>query len=264
MRTIAVLIPTYKPGDYLESCLKSIDNQTLPKERFKVYMALNGPKQGYDTYIRNLLLSFSFSYELFYLEEASVSNARNYLIDNSDEPFIVFIDDDDLVSVNYLEELYIASDKTILGISNVKNFSNDISSLKDNYIGNAFLKINPIEKSKYKTRKYYSSPCAKMIHRMIIADTRFDINLSIGEDSLFMAELSHRVKSVRKTVETACYYVCEREGSATRKKIDRKKEFERITYLLRRYSQMLFSPHYDRIFIMTRIAATLKHIKRLI
>lgn len=261
---VSVLVPTYKAGGYIYKCFESLDGQTLSKNDFKVYVALNGPKEECEQYVLMTLNRFSFKYEYLYLEQAGVSNARNALIGISTEPFIVFIDDDDQVSPNYLEELLQASDEKTIGISNIKNFVNDITSLKENYMGNTFSKINDSETSKYKSRKYFSSPCAKMIHRNIIADTRFDTNLAIGEDSLFMAELSHRVKAVKKTSETACYYVCEREGSASRAKIDKKKEFKRIVYLLGRYSKMLFLPRYERLFIMTRIAATLSHIKRLV
>ncbi|WP_313206017.1 glycosyltransferase [Psychrobacter faecalis] len=259
MSEISILIPTYKPSWYLERCLRSIENQSLPKDKFKVYIALNGPKDNFEEVIHSALDSTNFDYEFFYLELASVSNTRNYLIENSAEEYIVFVDDDDVISKNYLEELLKVSDATNIGIANVYNFSESLDDLKESYIGKSFEKLEKTTSSKYKSRKYFSSPWAKMIHRTIINDVRFDINLAIGEDSLFMAQLSNRVKSVRKTVETACYYVYEREGSATRQKIDKKKELKRIVYLLKEYSKMLLSFRYNTLFIMTRVAATLMH-----
>ena len=263
MFSIAVLIPTYQPNWYLERCLKSIDNQTLPKDKFKVYIALNGPKDGFDDFILSTLKSINLEYEFFYLEQASVSNARNFLIDNSTEEFVVFVDDDDVLSDNYLEELLKVSDTTNIGIANVYNFSESLDDLKESYIGKSFEKLEKTTSSKYKSRKYFSSPCAKMIHRTIINDVRFDINLAIGEDSLFMAKISHKVQNVKKTAASACYYVYEREGSATRQKIDKKKELKRIVYLLKEYSKMLLSFRYNTLFIITRVAATLMHGRKL-
>ncbi|MDM1706951.1 glycosyltransferase family A protein [Thiopseudomonas alkaliphila] len=263
MSKLAVLIPTYKPAAYLESCLEMLDKQDLSKRFYKVYVALNGTKEKYEEYVLNVLGKFDFDYEYLYLEKAGVSNARNKLIEISTEEFIVFIDDDDLISASYLSELLKVSGETTIGISNVKNFVVDMITLKENYIGCTFSKIRDVEPSKYRSRKYYSSPWGKMIHRNIIADTRFDTNLAIGEDSLFMAKLSYRVNLMKKTSKMACYYVREREGSATRKKIKRKKELKRICYLLKEYSKMLFLPHYERLFITTRIVATLMHGRRL-
>lgn len=264
MLKVSVCIPTFKPGYYMLACLKSIENQTLSKDLFKVYIALNGSDQSYKQYIEDILKKFSFNYELFFLDKSGVSNARNFLICNSKEDYIVFVDDDDIVSSSYLNELLKASSFNIMGISNIYNFYENLNDLSKSYIGLCFDKLSNITYSKVKSRKYYSSPCAKMIHRNIIGDTRFDTRLSIGEDSLFMAQLSHRVKAVRKTSPNACYYVNKRIGSVTRKKINKKKELKRILYLLGEYSKMLLNFQYGTLFILTRIIATLMHGKRLI
>ncbi|OCL99251.1 putative glycosyltransferase EpsJ [Aliarcobacter thereius] len=262
MSKISVLIPTYKPQEYIEKCFDSIEKQTLSKEFFKVYIALNGDRNPYYEYIESLLTKYSFKSEFIYLEEIGVSNARNKLIDISKEPFITFIDDDDIISENYLENLLEIADENYISIANVYNFEKDINEKKENYIGNCFLSLNNIEKSKYKTRKYFSSPCAKLINRKMIGDVRFDTKLKIGEDSLFMAEISNKVEGLKKTTEDTIYYVFERAGSATRKKIDKKEEFKRIIYLVGIYIKMLFG-NYNKIFIMTRIAATMKHLKNI-
>lgn len=260
---VSVLVPTYKPGDYISHCLQSINSQTLNKSQFKVYIALNGSDRSFETYLQGMLQNFTFQHELFFLEQAGVSNARNFLIDKSTEEFVVFVDDDDLLSENYLEALLLVSTADIMGIANIYNFNKSLDELSENYIGKSFKTLQQYTTSKYKSRKYFSSPCAKMIHRSIIGDVRFDTKLAIGEDSLFMAQLSHRVKAIYKTTESACYYVYERQGSVTRQEIDKKKEFKRIVYLLKEYSKMLLSFNYGFLFIMTRIAATLKHGKKL-
>lgn len=260
---ISVIIPTYKPDNYIFRCLQSIDCQTLSKEEFKVYIALNGPKDSYEEVIDTALENTSFNYELFYLEEAGVSNARNYLIENSNEPFVTFIDDDDCISPIYLESLLRASSVDTIGISNVYDFEHDISERKPDFIGQCFLKLATVERSKFKSRKYFSSPWAKLIHRNIIGSTRFNTKLTMSEDALFMAELSNKVSAVRKASSEAIYYVYERPNSASRKKIKRLDEIERILYLTLQYTKLFFNPRYDRLFIATRIAATLKFVKRI-
>ena len=39
---ITVIIPTYKPQNYLWECLNSLQSQTLPKDDFEVVLVLNG------------------------------------------------------------------------------------------------------------------------------------------------------------------------------------------------------------------------------
>ena len=263
MSKIAILIPTYKPDDYIINCFDSIENQTIDKSKFTVYLALNGSDKPYELFLQKLLKRYTFDCNQYFIEQAGVSNARNFLIENSKEDFITFVDDDDQLSPNYLEELLNASSETVLGISNVYNFENSIDEYKENYIGKCFSKLQPLTKSKYKSRKYFSSPWAKLIHRNIISDTRFDTKLSIGEDSLFMAKLSPRVEAVQKTDKSACYHVFERANSATRKKIVIKAELKRFVYLLKEYGKLLFNKSYDKIFILTRIFATFLQLKRI-
>ncbi|WP_201603427.1 glycosyltransferase family 2 protein [Psychrobacter submarinus] len=263
MSDIAVLVPTYKPGDYLERCLDSLENQTLSRSEFKVYLVLNGSEGSYKVYIQTVLQNYHFNYEFFDIKEAGVSNARNFLIENSTEDFIVFLDDDDLISQNYLAELRSVTSESFMGITNIVNFEKDLSSLKSNYIGNSFLKLKSIETSKTKSRKYFSSPVAKMLHRKMIGETRFNTNLSVGEDSLFMTEISNKIKGIKKTDNDVLYYVCEREGSATRSRIDKPKEIKRVAYLTYLYSKMLFSPRSDKTFLLTRVLATVRHLKKI-
>ncbi len=263
MNNVAVLIPSFKPQDYFEKCLFSLNKQSLSRDKFCVYIALNGPQYPYENYIFDLLEKMSFKYKYLYIKQPGVSNARNKLIENSNEEFIVFIDDDDLVSKNYLENLLKVSTDESIGISNIYNFEKDINNLKENYIGKRFELLDDSEISKYKIRKYFSSPMAKMIHRDMIQDIRFDEKVSKGEDSLFMAMLSQNVLGVKKTDKDTCYYVYEREGSATRKKIQKTEELRTIFYLTSQYIRLFFKNDYEKLFILTRIVATLRKLLKL-
>lgn len=259
---IAIILPSYKPSWYLDRCLFSLDSQSLSKDKFKVYLALNGPKGSYEVFVLNLMAKYSFMYEYIYIEEASVSNARNRLIDISNEEYITFIDDDDVISESYLEQLlhYVSADH--ISVSNVLNFTDSIDNVTENYIGKNFSTLKDTETSLFKARKFFSSPWAKLIPRKIIGPTRFDPKLKVGEDSLFMAELSKRVQGIRKTDSSACYYVYQREGSASRKKVVRMEEIKRVFYLVATYGTMLFKGG-DFRFIFSRIAASMMHLRKI-
>lgn len=263
MESIAIIIPTYRPGSYFDACLKSINNQTIRKEHYKVYICLNGDQHPFKAEVAHILQKFQFQYELFCTSQAGVSNARNILLEKSEENFIVFIDDDDIVSRNYLQELLTVTSIDVMGISNVANFLTETEQVTENYIGSAFKKIRSIETSKFKSRKFFSSPCCKMLHRDMIGDIRFDPRLSKGEDALFMAMISPRIIAVRKTSEDTTYYVRERPGSATRKKGSLLQDCFGLNYVCTQYIKLFVKRDYDKIFILTRIAATLIHYARM-
>lgn len=64
MAKISVLIPSFKPGEYIQRCLKSLEQQTIDKNDFTVYVALNGPKQPYYDFLYEVLKDFTFSYKV--------------------------------------------------------------------------------------------------------------------------------------------------------------------------------------------------------
>lgn len=259
---VSVLIPTFKPADYIESCLASLERQKLSKDKFKVYIALNGPKENFEEVIFSALKSTSFEYEFFYLEKSGVSNARNFLINNSSEEYIVFVDDDDVLSDNYLSDLISVTNSDFMGICNTKNFEFSVEAAKENFMSRSYVDLKSVEVSKFKSRKYYSSPWAKMLHRKMISNFRFDERVTHGEDALFMATISKNIAGVQKVSSDACYYVYERPNSASRKKPNRLDELKRIQYLTVKYIKLFFQPGYSKLFIATRIAATFRYIRR--
>ncbi len=105
---ISVIIPSYKPDNYIYKCLESVARQDISKQRFEVIIVLNGCNEPYHTDIKLFLQQKFQGIKTFLLQTdvAGVSNARNIGLDNARGEYIAFIDDDDIVSENYLSELY--------------------------------------------------------------------------------------------------------------------------------------------------------------
>jgi glycosyltransferase involved in cell wall biosynthesis len=260
-KKVAVLIPTYQPKEYLERCLKAIENQSLDKEHFRVYIGLNGPKEHYEAFVLKVLEQITFQFKYIYIEEAGVSNARNALLDTSTEEFVAFVDDDDVISENYLKNLLEVSTDKYLGISKIYNFQYDIHTLTQNNVGTSYEALADSEYSIYRARKYFSSPWGKVLSRDMIGKIRFDTNLSLGEDGLFMAMISNNITGLKKTKTEAVYYVYERESSTSRKRRSMGEKVKISLYLVQKYILLLFGRGYNRLFILSRIAATMSALK---
>lgn len=260
MKKVAVLIPSYQPKEYIDRCLSSLENQTLSKEKYCIYIALNGQKDPYEKYIKSIIEKMNSTCRYLYIKEAGVSNARNRLLDYSTEDYVVFVDDDDVVSENYLENLLEISSESYMGISNIVNFRREINDFTENYIGKLFINLSDVEVSKFKIRKYFSSPWAKIIHRKMIKDYKFDIKLKNGEDGLFMAMISKNILGTCKTSKDTYYYVFERAESASRIKRSLSDRFTAFSYLSKKYTRLLITTGYDKVFILTRLAATLRYV----
>lgn len=261
-QSVAVIIPTYRPGKYLYECLNSINEQTLGKEKFRVYICLNGDKDPYERQLREGLRNCEFDYELILISDSGVSRARNALLDKSKEEFVVFIDDDDVVSKDYLEGLLNVTSCKVMGIARVCCFCSNVTHASENYIGTSFAKLRAVETSKVKSRKYFSSPCGKMLSREMIGGVRFDQRLSKGEDALFMAMIAPNIAATKKAHGESIYYVRERPGSLTRRKIGLSHEWAGLSYLLSQYFQLFFKGRGQRVFVLTRLVAISIHFCR--
>ncbi|MCK5780942.1 MAG: glycosyltransferase family 2 protein [Psychrilyobacter sp.] len=257
---VAVILPTYKPQDYIIECFKSLEIQTLKKNEFCVYIGLNGSSKEFEKYILDQLKNFSFKYKFLFIENPGVSNARNKLLDVSMEDYIVFVDDDDIISKYYLEELLELTDEKTLGISDSKNFIKEISCLEENPWGKLYKTLKLEEKSKFKVRRYFSCPVSKMIHRKMVENYKFDINLKLGEDTLFMTYISKNIDLVKKTSENACYYIRVRETSSSRRHGGKWNKIKASFYSFRQFVKIFFTAGYEKLFLLTRIVALVKYI----
>ena len=260
---ISIIIPTYKPGSYLKDCLESINNQTMDKKCFEVIIVLNGVIKPYIEYIYSLTKMYDFNSVVIPTETPGVSNARNLGLSRTQGEYVCFIDDDDKISPSYLENLYSKATPNNIVASNVKAFYNNSNKTENDYIASAYKKLinknSPL--SVFKGRKFMSSSCCKIISRRIIQDVRFDTNLKIGEDSVFMAKISKKVKSIVLSDSSAIYYRRLRAGSASRVKQPILKKCNIVFKLLKKYTKML-TPSYNIPFIATRIVAALLKLAR--
>lgn len=210
---ISVIIPTYKPQDYLWECLNSLVNQTFSKEDFEVILVLNGCtepwKRDIETYIHANMQGINVNF--IHAEQGGVSNARNIALNIAKGEYITFLDDDDYISPTYLMELFDIASKDVIALCYPLSFEDGTKDYKPFYISKDF---SNKQCHWYQARRYFNGPVYKLIHRDIIADRRFDTQFSHGEDSLFMFCISNRFKQVSFTSKDAVYYRRNRVGSA--------------------------------------------------
>lgn len=260
---ISVIIPSYKPKDYLWECLDSLYNQTLDKSRYEVVLILNGCCEPWKSSILNWIKDHpSLIISFIQTDNGGVSNARNIGIDNANGEYIAFIDDDDYVSLSYLEKLLALSSPENVALTDSIYFADETRTLNyDNVHHKEYLKLKDLNNpTLYQSRRFFNGPVMKLIHKDIISNRRFDIRFVNGEDSLFMALISDRIKSCKFCSSDAVYYRRIRTNSATTKKRPR---IHLLYNSLKAISQYLkywiLKPlGYKSVFMASRIAAQIK------
>lgn len=261
---ISVVIPTFKPENYIFDCLDSIKNQTFCKCDFTIIIVLNGPKYPfYDILQGYAETSKLLNIQIIYTETKGVSNARNLALDIIFTKYVVFMDDDDIISSNYLAELYKKIDENKIAVSNVKTFKNDLCALGDDYISRCFMKLKYNQKyNLFKYRGFLSSVCGKIIPVSIIGKNRFNRNFNIGEDCLFVFSISNRIREITLCEDNVVYYRRLRDGSATRCTSSIKELLAHAITTIISYTGIYLSKpfQYNLLFYFSRIFATVLEV----
>lgn len=259
---ISVIIPTFKPKDYLWECLDSLKNQDIEKEKYEVLIILNGEKEPYYSDILSYINKNQLSnFKLNYTNLAGVSNARNIGLDISQGENIVFIDDDDYISRNYLralndkveENTIVVTNNLMFGSLSKLKVKNNIEFIEDNY-------SNDIIKNK----RNFDVVSRKIIPKNIIGITRFRQELKNSEDTVFMIEISKNIKAIKTTSKNVIYYRRVRENSAHFRKKSKSKMI--INYLIQSKYMLIFlmKKGYNKKLLIGRLLYLIKGILSLI
>ncbi len=261
---ISVIIPTFKPQEYIWSLLDSLRSQVLQSDCFEILIILNGCNEPFrskiELYINSKLSALTV--KLFQTDKPGVSNARNIGIDNARGEFVCFIDDDDIVSPSYLLEMLCIAQKKIIPVSYMLSFSSSIDNAFPDYITRNFELYSDRETcSIFQLRKFMSTSCCKLIPMCAIGDRRFDVSFQNGEDSLFMALISDNIAKLKLTSRDAVYYRRIRGESLSRSQ-SKKAKVKNGLRLARQFLLLyLKKPHsYNALFYVTRILASLRKV----
>ncbi|MBP3596060.1 MAG: glycosyltransferase [Clostridia bacterium] len=214
---ISIIIPVYNTANYLEKCLNSILNQTY--KNLDIILINDGSKDNsLDICMKYKILDKRIS--VLTQENKGVSAARNLGIDNAKGEYIIFIDSDDYIDLKMIEVLYKniqAYDVSICNYSKVydKKIVNHKISDKEILSQKEFV-INIFCDDMYGGYLWN-----KLIRKQIIGNIRFNENLSIMEDLVFLIDISENIKNVIYKSDYFFYnYVIRRNSAINSKNIN--------------------------------------------
>lgn len=251
---VSVIIPSYRPQDYTTECLDSLKKQTLSQNDFEVVVILNGEREPYESFLRQAMPSNG---RLLYSPVASACSSRNMGIDNARGEYICFIDDDDKVSPNYLEELLKVARPHVVAASNSLSLYPDGHLESNPYSQEYHRHVGKGTRPFYLPKKIFSIPWMKMIHRDVIGDRRFNNAFPSGQDVLLMFEISDRMDKVQFTASAeAIYYRRKREDGLHVMSLSRRiSKYGRLAWA---YTRLYFRhpTRYNIYFYLTRLLAS--------
>lgn len=219
---VSVIIPVYNVEAYIRECLDSLINQTL--EDIEI-ICINDGSRDLSPQILDEYEKKDSRIKVIHQKNQKQGAARNRGIEIAKGKYIAFIDSDDWVEDNYLEELYNACEENqvnsaVASILRVKgNYSRWALHLtsKSIYHGTNEI-IKGIKKNLQTPAKFYKTENIKHL--------RFQEQV-FYEDAPFILKGFHSAQSLI-TVPTTTYYYRSNPNSTIKSKLDIKHENDKI------------------------------------
>lgn len=103
MAKVSVIIPFYNEQKHIEECLLSVVNQTL--KEIEIILVNDGSTDGSVKAIEHIVLT-DVRIKLVYQKNGGLGPARNHGLSIATGEYVAFIDSDDFIALDMMEEMY--------------------------------------------------------------------------------------------------------------------------------------------------------------
>lgn len=192
---VSIIVPMYNSEKYIERCVKSLINQSY--KNIEIILIDDGSKDK-TIEILKLYNNKDSRIKLYKKKNSGASSARNYGLEKCTGDYILFVDADDYIDANMVQDMVSMVDIT----ENTMVFSgnDEIYSDKIEY-RNLFIDIKDKDSiSKDVVMREIASGragliCSKLIPKFIVDrfSIRFDESIKMSEDQLFFLELAQYI-----------------------------------------------------------------------
>lgn len=216
---ISIIVPVYKAESTLNKCADSLLNQTY--SNIEVVLVDDGSPDNSPS-ICDEITKLDNRVKTIHIPNGGVSNARNIGMQNAVGDYLCFVDSDDYVDANYIQNfvdgLTESADLVFQGINEVKDNGDIIKKVPDYGIyceDNVLEGISDI--NKYSMFGYV---CNKLYRRSIIKEHNitFRTDINISEDRIFALQYMAYVKEMRTINKSAYFYIMQTTGLTLRQR----------------------------------------------
>lgn len=211
---LSVIIPMYNSEKYVKRTIVSLEKQTVSDDMYEIVIVNDGSTDRSYT-ICELLAQEYNNIVLVSQPNGGVSKARNKGIEYARGKWITFLDSDDYVTNNYVEEiLEVSEDYEYVIFDNYKENETKVTIEKEwikNFLNTKISKQQTIE---WICDQRLNAPWDKRFLKNVIIthSLSFDENLNMGEDLLFNLEYVLKVNTIYVSGEALCIHTANKEG----------------------------------------------------
>lgn len=213
---ISVIVPAYNIQDYIERCIRSIQNQTY--QNIEILVVDDGSTDRTGEILDGLAVEDS-RLRIFHKKNGGSSAARNMGIDNARGEYLAFVDSDDYIEEDMLESMHAYLLETGLSIVECgrDEVAEDGSKLPDVCVPFPQKTIIPAKTflREMLLHRGDCSFCTKLIHRSYFDGVRFPDG-KLNEDFYVMIQFLSKYRCDVGSIPERKYHVFYKSNSNTR------------------------------------------------
>ncbi|MBP5776171.1 MAG: glycosyltransferase family 2 protein [Prevotella sp.] len=224
---VSVIVPVYNTKDYLTRCVDSLLCQSFSD--FELLLIDDGSTDG-SSELCDAFQAKDSRVRVFHQQNGGVSAARNYGVQQAQGEWICYVDSDDEVRCEYLQDMVSAVDaEDLLVMGNIsdprlKGFLTEDVSLQGQEMVRYLLSHHILN---------LSGPVAKLFNRNVLLkhDIHFPTGIHYAEDMIYYFRYLNHVSQVALR-QSENYLVTMREGSLSRGYYPFEAEYQCFQYCL--------------------------------
>lgn len=205
-KTITVIVPVYNVENYLDKCIRSIQQQTF--KDLDIILVDDGSTDSSPSICDKYAIEDK-RVRVIHKKNGGLSSARNAGLEYALGDYVSFIDSDDYIAPDFYESLLaLSEDERTIPCSHIVRVDEN---------GNITLRNDPhISGGEITTKDYIRelllhigdvSVCSKLFPKKTIETLRFDES-RLNEDLLFITEILSQIRHIRFTDKIGYYYLC--------------------------------------------------------
>lgn len=220
---ISIIVPVYNSEKTLARCIDSILHQTYYD--YELILIDDGSTDASFSIIEKYAISHP-NIVAIHKENGGVSSARNKGLGLAKGNFVCFVDSDDYVEPNYLEDLHncISNNDTDIALCLISCSREKVSSTNTVYNNK-----DAIITSILNNEEHNAGPYNKLFRKDIIGNLRFAEDIFLGEDTLFCVEYAKKCSTAIRINKVLYHY--EMPTCSIQYRTDKSKIFKNLTVL---------------------------------